>query len=183
MRHLFIKYLTSTLLIAAFFCLCFGLTEAGAGGFGLFQTRDSATLQASKRDTMGEDLLRPSSRLQSIKGDTTTKEEESKPRRSKGKMFDDIVEGKATDSVVFDARNKMIYSYREGDVTYQGMNLKADFMRVNMQTKDIYAHGIPSDTVDGKPTTTHPEFSDGGTPYSMDTITYNLGSKNAYYKY
>ena len=94
-------------------------------------------------------------------------------------MFDDIVEGKAADSVVFDARNKMIYSYKTGDVTYQGMNLKADFMRVNMQTKDIFAHGYPSDTVDGRPTTTHPEFSDGGTPYSMDTITYNLDSRKA----
>ena len=37
----------------------------------------------------------------------------------------DIIKGKATDSVVFDAREKMIYSYRGGDVTYQGMTLKA----------------------------------------------------------
>ena len=63
-------------------------------------------------------------------------------------MFNDIIDGKAADSVVFDARNKMIYSYRSGDVTYQGMNLKADFMRVDMQTKDIYAHGY-LDSVDG----------------------------------
>ena len=158
MRHLFLKYLTSTLVVAAFICFSFGLTEAGAGGFGLFQTRDSATLQSTKRDTTNG---------------------RSERRTSSAPMFDDIVEGKAADSVVFDARNKMIYSYKQGDVTYQGMNLKADFMRVNMQTKDIFAHGIPSDTVDGKPTTTHPEFSDGGSPYSMDTITYNLDSRKA----
>ena len=138
--------------------LSFGLTEAGAGGFGLFQTRDSATMQQPKRDTTGV--------------------QQSK-RSTSAPMFDDIIEGTAADSVVFDATNKMIYSYKSGDVTYQGMNLKADYMRVNMQTKDIFAHGIPSDTVDGKPTTTHPEFTDGGSPYTMDTITYNLDSRKA----
>ena len=138
--------------------MSFGLTEAGAGGFGLFQTRDSATLQSSQRDTTGEHKSR---------------------RSTSAPMFDDIIEGKAADSVVFDARNKMIYSYRTGDVTYQGMNLKADYMRVNMQTKDIFAHGYPSDTIDGRPTTPPPEFSDGGSPYSMDTITYNLDSRKA----
>ncbi len=100
-------------------------------------------------------------------------------RQRKKSMFDDIVEGKAVDSVVFDARNKMIYSYRQGDVTYQGMNLKADFMRVDMQTKDIFAHGFADTTETGEATKTHPEFSDGGTPYSMDTITYNLDSRKA----
>ena len=57
--------------------------------------------------------------------------------------------GKAVDSVVFDARNKLIHSYKSGDVTYQGMNLKADYMRVDMQTKDIFAHGY-TDTVNLK---------------------------------
>ena len=157
MRHLFLKYLTSALLVAAFLFFSFGLTEAGAGGFGLFQTRDSATMERTERDT--------------------SKNNQPK-RRTSAPMFDDIIEGKAVDSVVFDASNKMIYSYKSGDVTYQGMNLKADYMRVNMQTKDIFAHGYP-DTVDGRPTTTHPEFTDGGSPYSMDTITYNLDSRKA----
>ncbi|MBR2866649.1 MAG: LPS-assembly protein LptD, partial [Alistipes sp.] len=158
MRHLFVKYLSSTLLVAAFMCLTFGLTSAGAGGFGLFQSRDSVDTPIGQRDTTGDKTAR---------------------RRTATPMFDDIIEGKAVDSVVFDATNKMIYSYKSGDVTYQGMNLKADFMRVDMQTKDIFAHGYASDTVDGKPTKTHPEFTDGGSPYSMDTITYNLDSRKA----
>ena len=99
-------------------------------------------------------------------------------RKAKAPMFSDIIDGKAADSVVFDARNKLIFSYRQGDVTYQGMNLKADFMRVDMQTKDIFAHGY-LDSVDGVATQTHPEFTDGGSPYSMDTITYNLDSRKA----
>ena len=102
-------------------------------------------------------------------------------RKSKGMQFSDIIEGKATDSVVFDARNKMIYSYKEGNVSYQGMNLKADFMSVNMETKNVFAHGL-TDSIDGVVQKSHPEFSDGGSPYSMDTITYNLDSRKAVIK-
>ena len=147
------------MLVATFLCLSFGLTEAGAGGFGLFQTRDSATVTTPQRDT--------------------TADNSSSRRSVSAPMFSDIINGKAADSVVFDARNKMIYSYKSGDVTYQGMNLKADYMRVNMQTKDVFAHGYPTDTIDGRVINTHPEFSDGGSPYSMDTITYNLESRKA----
>ena len=98
---------------------------------------------------------------------------------SGGAFLEDVIEGKNTDSLVFDARNRLIYIYNEGDVTYQNMNLKADFMRVDLTTKDIFAYGKP-DSVEGKAVTTHPTFSDGGaSPYSMDTITYNLTSKKA----
>ena len=119
-----------------------------------------------------------------VQSDTTTQtrapqDTTTAPQAKKGgAMFDDIIQGKAVDSVVFDARNNLIYSYRQGDVTYQGMNLKADYMRVNMHTRDIYAHGY-TDTVDGKATKTLPEFADGGAPYTMDTITYNLDSRKA----
>ena len=134
-------------------------------------TAQSAQRPASRST---RDTTRRSTEGQATQSDTTKK-------RSQGMQLNDIIEGKAVDSVVFDARNKMIYSYKQGDVTYQGMNLKADFMSVNMETKDIFAHGF-LDSVDGVATKTHPEFSDGGSPYSMDTITYNLDSRKAVIK-
>ena len=97
---------------------------------------------------------------------------------SKGAFLDDIISGKNTDSLVYDVRNKLVYIYNEGDVNYQDMNLKADFMRINMDSKEIYAYGKP-DSVDGKPTVTHPVFSEGSSSYTMDTITYNISSKKA----
>ena len=122
-----------------------------------------------------DSIMRDEGDVETATSDTTT----ATPKRKKGgATFDDIIQGKAVDSVVFDARNNLIYSYRQGDVTYQGMNLKADFMRVNMNTKDIYAHGY-TDTVNGEATKTLPEFADGGSPYTMDTITYNLDSRKA----
>ena len=186
-------------------CIVWCVTEAGAATINRFFSRDSVAMNSSLRDTfssqkdntlrsasadLGERTL-PSPQRQrggglraEQRGDTLTEAkpaataDTTKPRR-KGAMFDDIIEGKATDSVVFDARNKKIYSYRGGDVNYQGMNLKADFMRVDMQSRDIFAHGYADTTETGEVTKTHPEFADGGSPYSMDTITYNLDSRKA----
>ena len=99
-------------------------------------------------------------------------------RRAQSSFLDDIIKGKNTDSLVYDVRNKLVYIYNQGDVDYQDLNLKADFMRINMDNKEIYAYGKP-DSVNGKATVTHPIFTQGGTSYTMDTITYNISSKKA----
>ena len=93
-------------------------------------------------------------------------------------FLDDQLSGKNTDSLVYDVRNKKVYVYNEGDVSYQNRNLKADYMQIDMNTKLIYAYGKP-DSVDGKWTVTKPEFTEGGTAYQMDTITYNLDTQKA----
>lgn len=95
-----------------------------------------------------------------------------------GAFLDDIISGKANDSLHYDLRNKVVYIYDGGDVTYQDMNLKADFMRFDMNNKEIFAYG-KADTVEGKPGVTHPSFSEGSSSYTMDTITYNIASKKA----
>ncbi|MBR3891890.1 MAG: LPS-assembly protein LptD [Alistipes sp.] len=206
MRPIYAKYLLSTLLVVVLFCLLSGLSEVGARGYRAIFAQDSVKVSRAERDTLGplststeRAALIPnmrsemppvprrsadSSRMRTTEP-TTAKQESAtpaEPTTKRGAMFDDIIEGKAVDSVVFDARNKMIYSYRDGDVTYQGMNLKADYMRVDMQTKDIFAHGFSDTTETGEPMQTKPEFSDGGAPYAMDTITYNLDSRKALIK-
>ena len=206
MRPIYAKYLLSTLLVVVLFCLLSGLSEVGARGYRAIFAQDSVKVSRAERDTLGSlststenTALTPnmrsemppmprrsadSSRMRTTEP-TTPKQESAtpaEPTTKRGAMFDDIIEGKAVDSVVFDARNKMIYSYRDGDVTYQGMNLKADYMRVDMQTKDIFAHGFSDTTETGEPMQTKPEFSDGGAPYAMDTITYNLDSRKALIK-
>ena len=206
MRPIYAKYLLSTLLVVVLFCLLSGLSEVGARGYRAIFAQDSVKVSRAERDTLGPlststgsaalipnmrsemppmpRRLADSSRMRTTEPTTPKQEsaEPAEPTKKRGAMFDDIIEGKAVDSVVFDARNKMIYSYRDGDVTYQGMNLKADYMRVDMQTKDIFAHGFSDTTETGEPMQTKPEFSDGGAPYAMDTITYNLDSRKALIK-
>ena len=102
---------------------------------------------------------------------------EKKPQKP-GAFLDDPITGKNKDSLVYDVRNKMVYIYNEGDITYQNSNLKADYMQINMDNKMVYAYGKP-DSLEGKPIVTKPEFSEGDASYTMDTITYNLTSKKA----
>ena len=188
------------MLCATLLSICLCLSEAGAKGFRMLRERDSVATQYPRKDTTGDiqsNIVRRSttdSATAASRGDSTPQRRSTPPtttaaasttsdtvrrKRKAQPAFNDIIKGKATDSVVFDARNNLIYSYRDGDVTYQGMNLKADFMRVDMQSKDVFAHGYADTTETGEPTKTHPEFSDGGSPYSMDTITYNLDSRKA----
>ena len=101
-----------------------------------------------------------------------------KTPRPAGAFLDDPISGKNKDSLVYDVRNKMVYIYNEGDITYQNSNLKADYMQINMDNKMVYAYGKP-DSLEGKPIVTKPEFPEGDASYTMDTITYNLTSKKA----
>ncbi|WP_295938153.1 putative LPS assembly protein LptD [uncultured Alistipes sp.] len=112
--------------------------------------------------------------------DTIARDSVKPPRKAKA-FLDDPISGKNKDSLVYDVRNKMVYIYNEGDVTYQNSNLKADYMQINMETKMIYAYGKP-DSLEGKPIITKPEFTEGDASYKMDTITYNLDSKKAMIK-
>lgn len=114
-----------------------------------------------------------------VSADSTLMPADTARRKGGGSFLDDIISGKNKDSLVYDLANNTVYIYNEGDVTYQTSNLKADYMRINMETKEIYAYG-KADTVDGKATITHPVFQEGSAaPYSMDTITYNINSKKA----
>jgi hypothetical protein len=101
-------------------------------------------------------------------------------RAARQKAFlDHPVLGKAQDSLVYDVRNRLVFTYGPGELTYQddqGSNLKADHMRLNATSKEIFGVG-QVDTVSGQ--MTRPEFVQGASNYTMDTITYNLDSKKA----
>lgn len=88
--------------------------------------------------------------------------------------LEDIIHYKAKDSVAFNLDNQRAYIYKEGDVLYQDMNLKADAMDVNFNTQVIHASGV-TDT-NGK-TVGQPYFKQGDAEYSADTIAFNYDSK------
>ncbi|MEG2369813.1 MAG: putative LPS assembly protein LptD [Alistipes sp.] len=112
------------------------------------------------------------------KGDSMAQTKRDTTRKSEAAELDDVISGKNTDSLFFDIANKTVYIYNEGDVSYQNMNLKADYMRINMSTKEIFAYG-KADSLDGKPIVTQAVFQEGEASYTMDTINYNISSKKA----
>lgn len=97
--------------------------------------------------------------------------------KKKGKNFlDHIISGKNKDSLYYDVRGKIVHIYEQGDVTYGNMNMKADYMRVKMDSKEIMAYGKADTSAIGH---TRPEFTEGGSTYTMDTVTYNIDTKRA----
>ena len=110
---------------------------------------------------------------------TTTEQPNAMNKAVKrGGGLDQIVEGKNTDSLYYDVANRKVYIYNKGDIKYGDKSLQADYMRINMSNNEIYAYG-KADTVDGQPTKTQPVFTDAGSSFTMDTITYNFDSEKA----
>ncbi len=177
-------------LAAACVLLCgnpsFGLQSAGDYAVGQRDSlsdidvspakdAEAAERQLEQRKLEADSLIDiiDSALLAPVKRDTAA----VKPAKS---FLDDPISGTANDSLVYDPRRKLVYIYEKGDVIYLDKNLKADFIRVDMSSKLIYAHGRPDSIPEtGKWETTHPEFIDGGSIYKTDTITYNLASKKA----
>ena len=115
------------------------------------------------------------------KSDSIAPARDTMRQRRAGGGLTEIIEGKNTDSLIYDIRTQKVYIYNQGDLKYADKSLQADFMRINMENKEIHAYGKP-DTVDGKPTKTQPVFTDAGASYTMDTITYNFSSEKALIK-
>ncbi|MFR9562215.1 MAG: putative LPS assembly protein LptD [Rikenellaceae bacterium] len=128
-------------------------------------------LPPTSLDTLGADSLGVDSLgADSLKKDTTE-------RKTKA-LLDDIMTGNNKDSLYYDVLGQKVHIYDDGRVTYQSKTLKADYMEIDMTTNEIYAYG-GIDTVQKEIVITKPEFIDGETSYTMDTITYNLNTEKA----
>ncbi|MCL1822491.1 MAG: hypothetical protein FWG22_06675, partial [Prolixibacteraceae bacterium] len=81
------------------------------------------------------------------------------------------IEYTAKDSLDFSLDRKEVYLYGDAEVKYQQMNLKAAYIILNLDTKEIYAEGIPDSTgvLQGKPI-----FKDGKEEFESNTLRYNF---------
>lgn len=101
-------------------------------------------------------------------------------RPPKKPFLDDKIVGKNKDSLVYDVKNKLVYIFREGDVTYQDNNIKADYLRIGTETKNVHAEGLVVDTVTKK--LTRPVFKQGTSEFVVDSMDYNMTSGKALIK-
>jgi len=82
----------------------------------------------------------------------------------------------ANDSIVLFADGTGLL-YGQGDVTYKQINLKADYIRVKMDSSILFARGMPDSlgVVSGKP-----EFTEGERSFNSNELSYNLKTKRAF---
>ena len=197
LKHFGLKYLVLFVVAVAMAHIVFGFASPRPLSADVAeQMTKSDSVVESPRDTAIRERARASrrnrrgSRSQSLRSDSLrpaadttvvkpTAQRDTTARKGGGSGLDQIITGKNTDSLYYDVLNKKVYIYNQGDIKYENMGLQADFMRIDMNTKEIYAYGKP-DSVDGKAVNTHPVFSEGSSSYTMDTITYNFDSKKAF---
>ncbi len=87
----------------------------------------------------------------------------------------DIINYKATDSIVYDLGTKKMYLYNEGDLSYQKIALKANRVDFDWNTMNLTARG----TIDsnGNHQIGTPIFSEDGKEYRADSMKYNFKTK------
>lgn len=95
---------------------------------------------------------------------------------SKKPFLEQPIFGKNRDSLIYDVKNRLVFVYGAGDLTYEENNLKADRMILDVETKEIFGTG-QMDTMTKK--MTRPEFTQASGVYTMDTLRFNLESKKA----
>jgi hypothetical protein len=97
-------------------------------------------------------------------------------KKQKSNQIDAEINYTAEDSIVF-LGNGTGFLHGKSDVKYKNIELKADFIRVKMDSSLIYAKG-KRDSVGAK--VGEPEFSEGESKYKSRELTYNLRTKKGY---
>lgn len=82
-----------------------------------------------------------------------------------------IITYSATDSIIPDFENHKVYMYKGGVVNYQTIELKADYIVLDLANKEVYAEGLPDST--GAKVGT-PIFKDGDEEFESKTLRYNF---------
>lgn len=116
---------------------------------------------------------------QKAENDSVNDENGGLRRIKKDGSLDSPVHYVANDSIVL-FYNGTACLHGQGDITYKTMNLKADFVRVNMDSSLIYASGVEDTLGDLQG---QPKFSDGGEEYQSNEMTYNLKTKKGYIRH
>ncbi len=144
--------------------------------------RNDSTVYVSGKDGLRNDSVQSNStRNDSVQNDSTRSD--SVQKQVLPKKQSDIkspIHYQATDSMVM-MRDGTAYLHGKGELKYEKMELTSDYIRVNMDSSQIYAHGV-YDTLynewKGKPV-----FKDGKDEYETNEITYNIKTQKGFIRH
>ncbi len=83
----------------------------------------------------------------------------------------------AQDSMMMDMTLRKVYLYGSADVTYKEIDLKADYIEIDLNKNEVFAKGLPDSTgqIVGKP-----QFKQGSEEFESNTLKYNFKSGKGY---
>ena len=86
-------------------------------------------------------------------------------------VLEATIEYDARDSIIFDVELQRVFLYGAGMVKYMEIELTADYILLNLESREVYAEGVPDSTgtIIGKPV-----FQDGSERFESGTLRYNF---------
>lgn len=94
--------------------------------------------------------------------------------KGKAATIESPVTYKAADSIRFNIPGKKIYMHKGGEVYYQKISLKADYIEPDFNTNVVFAQGVTDST--GK-TSGEPVFTEGDQSFRSEKMSYNFTTK------
>ncbi|WP_372776015.1 putative LPS assembly protein LptD [Mangrovibacterium sp.] len=110
----------------------------------------------------------------SLSTDTLSTDSLNRKTAPKKPVLEATINYNASDSIIVSLDGQKVYMYKEGVVTYQNIELTADFIILDLNTKEVYAEGLP-DSVGVMQGT--PVFKDGDEEFECQTLRYNFKSQ------
>ncbi|OFX22255.1 MAG: hypothetical protein A2033_07205 [Bacteroidetes bacterium GWA2_31_9] len=108
---------------------------------------------------------------QPLKSETISSDT-SKPTKSN--KIDAIITYNAQDSIRFDLGNHKVYLFGNAVINYKAIELKADYIELDLSSDLIFAEGVKdsTDSIKGSP-----QFKDGDDQFNCKKLLYNFKSK------
>lgn len=154
------------MLIVSIVCMCPLAAEA--------QTVDTVVVHQDVTELV--DSLTRANRSGSVRPKRTFDDDTSKFKNKQKVDLDHIVEFTAKDSIILVGQS-VARMYGSSDVTYGGINLKADHIKMNMDSSLVYAVGTADSigTLQGTPI-----FKDASGEYRSKTMNFNFKNQKGY---
>jgi hypothetical protein len=103
--------------------------------------------------------------------DSVTNDSISNTPKKKKTDLDAEVKYHARDSIRFSVDLKKVYLFGEAQINYKEIELKAAYIEIDQETKEVYAEGVIDST--GKTIGT-PQFTSGGQSFAASRMRYNF---------
>lgn len=92
-------------------------------------------------------------------------------QQKKGTDLEEEIKYHARDSIRFGVEEKKVYLYGDAQINYQDIELKAAYIEIDQETKEVYAEGVIDST--GKKIG-KPQFKSGDQDFSANRMRYNF---------
>jgi lipopolysaccharide assembly outer membrane protein LptD (OstA) len=170
LRYWFILFLSTGLITTA----CKTSRQANNKNHKNLKDSTNTNTQITKDST--DTLVRDSI----ILNDTTSfKLDGDSNKVAKKSPLDKKVDYNAQDSIVFDASGKTLFLYDTAQINYGDIELKANYIEINMDKKELWGKGTPDSLgrLQGKP-----HFKQGEQSFDAKEIGYNFDTKKGLIK-